>query len=376
MSPNNKLSIAAALALSAVGTGCNAIAEKLAGDEPIMPTLGVIKRKPIQLSISIDVTRSAIRDQLPDVIRVTSEVLGTEGVLEDGDAVNFCRIGGKGSGATCEQYSLNDERGDLMDALQGTEASGMSTWVRPALDTMFGASPDGEHRIAVVWSDFIEEAEGPERVRAPFPVHFLVPDSRYREAAEQMCGKVDGQCDVRIVTNGGEFARTLRTYTDALTASAQGEAEARASEALAESMSVYQAQKAAYAAKLKSIRNWTVGGISAVLASLAAAALGLAAYWKRPQLRGVLIDVRGKYDERLSINNKGRQLDLSTLGFKKGRVEGTLKATKHGLVLNGGQAIISRHEIAPGIYFLPPQDAISPREVTTLHEAYKKNNTQ
>lgn len=379
MSLNRKLNSATvAVALSIMGgTGCDAIAEKFAGDAPVMPALGDVKRDPIQLSIGVDTTRSAIRHQLPNVIRVTAEVLSTEGILQEGDKINFCRIGGKGSGAICRQFEMEGGRDELLNALQSTEATGMTTWVRPAIATLFGTSPDGEHRIGIVWSDFKEEAKEPDRVRAPFPIHLLVPNDGYQEDAEEICGKVDGPCDVSVVDSGEKFARTLRSHTDVLTASARAEAEARAAAELAEQMAAYEQQKDVYAQKLRRIRNWTAGVLTTIVAALAAAVAGLTAYWNRPQLKGILVDARTRFGETISLNGRGPRIDLSQISLQKGVVSGQLKATRHGLVLNEGQPLQGGQEIAPGVYYFQNGEVPSPKEIRQLYDAYKggKENT-
>ena len=378
--------------LPLVGTGCNSMIDPLARAmvdmpdapiAPVQPEKQVATRGPVQLMVGVDTTKSAIRKQLPSVLTVTGETLNTPNMLVEGDAVTLCQIGGKGAGATCETYTLEDDRNDLEKDLGGIQSTQMDTWIGPAFQTMGKQVKKGATTVVAAWTDGKEEnpqfLAGGQTVNFPSPTHLMVPDAAYSPDAQRVCDKTltGGKCEVDVVTTAEQFRTTLNGYLVELKGNAQASADAKADADFREATREYDlAQieygeaKTAYDADvankqeaLKHARNKAAALLFAAGLAVVGALGGLAAYVTRPRLnKGLLLDVRGRSARRIPLKREENNLSLAELGVDSSLTEIRLKATRtQGLFTNQkgekntADPLTSGAEIAPGIYYFSSQ---------------------
>lgn len=309
--------------------GCNNLATLLAGPSPELEEMGAVPREPMQLGVVVDVSKSDIKKELPQVISVTREVLSGSDLLQGGDTVILCKMGGS---ADCQTFTLNQDRAALLTDLDSVTSEAMTTWIRPALAKILQDLDTTKPCELVVWSDFKEEANSPASVNAgACPVKLLVPTETYTVNAKEMCTHVAGAggCEVKKVTDGAAFKNALKGYMEDLQQAAQAAADAKAQAEWAAKNLKHQEELQAYKKKFDTYKKIAEGIIASITALLLAGVYGAYRFITRPKLQGFLVVVE---DGRArAINLGGDQTER-----KVPRV-GVLKAKRGGFMLEAGE---------------------------------------
>lgn len=377
---NLTIAALAAPAVLAVGIAAfpGSIARMVSGEEPSLPPLPEAHRERIQLVLGIDATASDIQKDQPTVKRATKEFLANTAVLADGDSVVLCTIGGKDAGAQCQEYTFSGDNAGLTAAIDGIPSDLQNTWIRPALRTMVGQSNSSIPRVGIVWSDFIEgwgpNPGDPVDVTTPFPMHFMVPDTEYLPKATRMRELVHGEGETVVADSGAEVATVLKRVVDPLTQTALQKAEAERDAAYAQTKADYDEQLAQREGTLKTVRT-IVSSVAGGLAALfGGGAFLLNRYRNRPQLTGLIVDVRTKKNPQpLYLNGFGVTADLAKLDATLPNV--TLTAGKQGITTNSGMPLTNGVEIEPGVYYFTNENIPDRKALKALHTDYTSSST-
>lgn len=366
----------AAPALLAVGIAAfpGPIARMVSGEEPSLPSLPEAHRERIQLVLGIDATASDIQKDQPTVKRATKEFLTDTAVLADGDSVVLCTIGGKDAGAQCQEYTFSGDNAGLIAAIDGIPSDLQNTWIRPALRTMVGQSNSSIPRVGIVWSDFIEgwgptTLGDPVDVTTPFPMHFMVPGTEYLPKATRMREFVHGEGQTLVADSGSEVATVLKQVVDPLTQTAMQKAEGERDVAYAQTKADYDQQLAQREGTLKTVRTIVSSVAGGLAAFFGGGAFLLNRYRNRPQLTGVIVDVRTKKNPQpLYLNGFGVTAQLAQLDSTLPKV--VLTAGKTGITTNSGLLLTNEMQIEPGVYYFTNENLPDRKALKTLHTNY------
>lgn len=366
--PRPVLAVIAATALS----GCDTMAEWIAGGEPEMPVMGAIHRPAVEVIVAIDESKSAIQQQLPQIRTATKDFVAGGEILQEGDSLMLCEVGGKDDGAECTTYEMDGKKSDLLAKIDTVNPRFMDTWLRPALSTIVTKSDEDKPRILALWTDGKEEAETPARVTVPFPVKVMIPSESYAADAKTLCKQIDGDCTVVPAQNGQQFGNALESFAKNLQTEATAAATAKAQEEFAEAQRKYEEEKRGYTAKLKRARNISGGVVGTTIAVILAGIAGLTAYWNRPQLKGVIVDLRNK-KQPLFLAGNGSRVKLSELDAMLPK--GELKATRAGITVGGRGVLKNGDAISDGVLFFTEENAPNATNLRRMRADYQSSKT-
>ena len=361
---------AAALTAAAALIPADWIGSAFVGEAPEAPALNVGPREPLTLVVGIDATKSAIKDKIPGIVTVTSEALGQGGMLQAGDHVRFCEVGTEritsrvqGPPAVCTDFEMEQGRTDLLAAIGEVDVEdGDMTHLRPALELAIEGLDSSGPTVGVLWSDAQEEATRPATVQSPFPWKLMIPDQKFREGADDLCTKIKGaDCDVELVRTAEDFKEALQGFVGQLEATARAEAEAVARRLIADQTRAFEEREAEYQAKVKAIQTKIRVGIGALLALIISGTVLVVRQLNRPELEGVLVNIRGRFPERKRLKRHATSI---TIPSKFGG--GELKATRKGLMLNGDRLVQSGDQISEGVYYFSADKVPNDKDLKRL----------
>lgn len=383
--------VAVLTAVAALGAGwieAEKIAKWAVGDYegsvpqvPVAPSLPVkpqpkpAQRQPIEVAIGFDNSRSAIRNELPNVVSATREFLQKTDSLGNGDTVDICTFV---ESASCEEFKLPDRKDALLNyvsAIQVEPQRPMETYVHSAVEQIVEQTSAD---LVLVWTDADDETKGEKRPlkSGHAPVTIVVPQEKYMANAQEVrtsLGRTD--VDVELARTSDDFGRNLEILSGELAKEAQEKAQAEAGRIhqgnlakyqadLAQhagAVEKYQADQQAYEAVLKDIEEkrataeaevtkWktrikiAVGSILAIFAGL----VGLDLYQRnRPKVKGFIVDRRDQKYPRVY------RLSPSKEPYRFRRIPGnefTLTPTKNG-ISDGTKILKDGDQVSPGIYY-------------------------
>jgi hypothetical protein len=408
--PKSRTGLKAAIAAGAIaGTVSWCGAEPLANyliQEPVVPQTPTkpepepAKRKPIEIAIGIDISRSSIASVLPEVTAVTSEFLSKTSVLQDGDTVKICPFT---ENASCKEYKMMAGRSAMVTDVSAIKAEPprkhMETHVHNSIKqitsqvkgqsagpcssadrcTMEELHPQATSMVTV-WTDAVEDDKSP-KYHLPdghAPVTIVVPREKYLDDAENVRQTLGlKNVTVLLAADSKTFGQHLEKGATALTAEANKKAKEEADQKYQQAMLQYgtrlsehqkelNAVKAKRAARLQTISTTkhVFESIGGTLLALAAGVTGTILYLRnRPVMRGHILDLTGEYPEIHHIPPDPKETSLRQINSALPS-HVILRPAKDGIYL-GDVRIKNGQEIENNIYWFeeePTEDQISARQ--------------
>lgn len=359
--------IALAAASMAGWFGAEPIAERIIGEPeapvaPSEPQRVTAERGPMDIAIGLDVSPSAIKLQLPNVVEQTRNFLVNAHFVE-GDTVRVCTFA---ESAKCESFTMPGQRDAAVNKVASVKTvyrKGIKTYVNQAITQMVsGLRSPG---VLMAWTDARDETKtGNAPLAAGHqPVIIVVPNEDYIGAANSVDSSLgDDGVEVALAKTAEDFGNLLEKETGKLDRQAQGVAQGKADAAYSLLIEQYGRDQATYKEELANsvqkkqearaaiVRAKKVVKVTAgALFASAMAALGTLVYLKlRPKMYGWILDVNGTYPQKyelptvttpVSLNNVSSRLPAVTLTPKK---DGIYKGTQ---VLTGGT------QVSQGVYW-------------------------
>lgn len=347
----------------------------VAPNMPVKPQPKPAHRRPIEVAIGFDNSRSEIRKELPNVVSATREFLQKTDSLGNGDSVDICTFVER---AACEEFTLPDKKDALFDhvsAVQVEPQRPMETYVHFAVKQIVEQTSAD---LVLVWTDADDETKGEKKPLNPghAPVTIVVPQEKYianAQAVQKSLGRTN--VDVELARTGDDFGRSLEILSKKLVDEAMEEAQAEADKihqanlakykedlaAHTGAVEKYQDEQLAYETALKEIEakraeaeaevtKWktrvkiAIGSIFAIFAGL----VGLDLYQRsRPKIKGFIVDKRDSKYPRVY------RLSPSKDPYKFRRIPGnefTLTPTKNG-ISDGTKILKDGDQVSPEIYY-------------------------
>lgn len=365
-SPEKKSSglvLPAALGVGALGVagyfGADKLAEMLT-PEPELPERVVATRPPISLAVAFDRTPSDIRHELAGVKAATQELLVSGGLLQQGDEVTICDFA---EHANCDSFPVGADgkpaaaglaRLDAVQTERGRDKT-IETHVATSVGDVARHMDGKPNPLIAVWSDAEDEGDVlPDDTKLPGPVKIVYPKPKFADDAEAVASDLavtaDGN-DAKAVLAGNavEFKNSLAGFTSALTAAAQGRAQAEADRAYAEAIAAYQETLTGRKAKIEAVRS-VVRGILLTITAICGTAIG-ALIWKRnkPRLKGYLVDKRGDYSSSQPLPRR-KSWRADVIMAIDSATPLVFTASRDRVFLNG-QQVTDGQEIVQGVFY-------------------------
>lgn len=342
---------------------------------PEKPEPKPAKRKPIEVAIGFDNSRSDIKDDLPKVISATREFLQKTDSFGDGDSVDICTFV---ESAKCEEFKLPDQKDALLNYVGGIQIESprrMETYVHAAISQIVEQTAAD---LVLVWTDADDETKGEKsKLNSNHPpVTIVVPKAKYIPNANAVLNSLGGRnINVDLATTSDEFGERLESFASELAREAMAKARAETDrihnqnlekynqdlEKFGDATEQYKNQQKVYEEALRNIetkkieaeaevQKWKtrvkifIGSVFAIFAGL----VGLDVYSRsRPKLKGFIVDRRdSKYPRVYRVPSSKEPCEFKRIPGQKF----TLTPTKGG-ISDGNKLLKDGDQITTGIYY-------------------------
>lgn len=360
---------------------------------PTKPEPVPAKRKPIEVAIGFDISKSDIGKELPSVVSETRKFLDDTGALQDGDKVSICTFV---ENAECREFQLASQKTALISYVDGIKLdprkpNKMQTYVHASVKQILDQTGAD---MVFAWTDGKDQdQDSRQKLGADHsPVVIVVPDDGYVTNANRVKQTLGGSgVDVKVAATSEEFGKDLENFTGELNAEAQRKARQDAEKLYKEKVAQYdeemqqyqnklqkfeqdksayekalkdlEQRKAALQAEIQGTKNAikrviAIAGLVAVTALISALSLliGINKHQKnKPKFPSVwyIVDKRGRFsDPYRGPAFSDKPFNLNTI-IEESIV---LVPTKEGVVINGGPnngkvILLDGDEIIPGVSF-------------------------